>query len=203
MARYPSISQAICSRQAYLAATALHFAVAINLLPNYHLIIHWGLTSNRAEPFRALQRFLVCMSKWLKRRDVPIAFIWVRENAQNTSEHVHVVLYCPKEYAADLEAAAANWAGAEDTRAVFLRACENKSYCNVHTLLGYLLKGGDDKVRHAFPVPSAKRHSRDQGTILGKRVGTSRSLGAAAIATFASTQPEALVDGHSPINVEG
>jgi len=182
MSRYPARSQTINFRQANLASAALEQAAALGQLPNYHLTIHWGLTYNADQPVVSLQRFLERMSKWLKRRDVPIAFIWVRENAGNKAEHVHVVFYCPKEHSAAFEVASAKWAAAEDPRAVFLRPCETKPRCNVHTLVrGYLLKGGDDFVRAAFPVPSAERHSRYQGEILGKRLGTSRSLGAAAI----------------------
>lgn len=186
MARYPSCSRSIKLRQAKLMDAAFNHACRIGCKPNYHLSVQWRLTQHEDAPFKALQKLLESLRKWLARRGIPEVFIWVRERVRDQCEHAHIALHCPSRFAADLSTAIWRWIGEpDDGRAFDLTPCLENMNCNARTLVtGYFLKGGNQAVRENFPKANSSRHSHCQGTLDGKRVGVSRTLGARAIANY-------------------
>lgn len=180
MARYPCRSKAITLRQAKTISCALEHAARLGFMPNQFLTIQWRLTRHNDAPCLGVHRILERLRKFLGRRCLPDVCIWVRERERPQTEHVHIALFLPSQFVPELEAALARWLEAEEPRAIDLRPAFNAR----RLVLGYFLKGGNKAVREAYDVPSPKRASPHQGTIEGKRVGTSRMLGAKAIAAY-------------------
>lgn len=171
-------------RQGDTMAKGFDHACRLGYKPNYQLTIQWRLTAFVDNARDGMKRVKNNAREWLKRRGVPPVWIYSREREGNrTSEHLHVSIYCPDEYAEGLQEAVDHWAESFDGHAVLLKPFDNKPWRNARTwTLGYILAGGNPAVRERYPYKGKKSHQ--QGTLEGKRVGTSRMLGAKAIADY-------------------
>ena len=192
MARYLRIGETIRLKDAKTISAAFEHACRLDLRPNYWITIHWHWTAHAYSECqsRALWCFLERLRKWFFRREMPVVWIYVRERANSAqSEHVHLLLHCPTELEDELNGGVRRWAEAQDPRAVVVKPCLDKTirgmpYNSRSLALGYMLKGGDDKVRAQFPRSASRNWSREQGTIRGKRVGVSAVIGPKAIASY-------------------
>ena len=124
--------------------------------------------------FRRLQLFLQRASKWFGRRGVAFTYAYAREHRMAEREHFHLAVHVPHRQGAAFERAARSWA-ARDAMDPHSAAPETIEITKPPTdeLLRYLLKGGDELVRHTYRV---RRRHPTQGVIHGRRVGVSRIL---------------------------
>ena len=88
------------------AAAAASLGAPINIL----LTIRWRslFCDNDVNPLRPLPTperihyILERLRKWLVRNGAPPFYIWVRENADNAGEHLHIAFHLPKQHQARL-----------------------------------------------------------------------------------------------------
>ena len=193
MARVVRVSNCLRLKDARTLSAGFNHACRIGLEPNLWVSIHWHWTDYGYEVSVevALWDFLERLRKWLSRRHVPVVWLYVRERAGGlSSEHAHLLLYCPATMQPALGVMASCWAKSNDPRAIDIRPCwknrtiRGRDY-NARTLAqGYMLKGGDAAVRAQYPLACSSRWSCAQGTIRGKRVGVSAIIGPKAIAAY-------------------
>ena len=123
-------------------------------------------------------RFLERMGKWLRYRNVTRAYLWVIENERVKGLHSHILVHVPSEYLSDFNRNVPAWVDGDiDQSTVDVRRTrywEGPSRLSgIKGRLRYILKGGDADVSVLHNV-----NQMHQGTVVGKRCGTSQSLGA-------------------------
>ena len=135
---------------------------------------------------------LELLRKWVTRRGVPWACVWVREYTggrnEHFGEHWHITIHLPPRYQNALAAQVAIWTG-ED-----VGASDGKKKCIARSITGawylsrsrgnageYLAKATPKtRSRYGQTVPNdlrMTRHYGGEGPIQGKRFGISRPIG--------------------------
>jgi hypothetical protein len=160
---------------------ALSFASSIGHLPNVSIDINWemfaGFTDDQTRLARCQQR----LSKWCLRRGFPLAWIWVREIGKRGGRNTHILMHVPPwlmeddafrtSFEAELEASLRPEGEPTHEKAFLVKPADRPL-----GKLRYMLKG--------LSRPDAKRlgipRTRFEGEIIGKRVGCTENIGAAA-----------------------
>ena len=158
-----------------LQATA--FASVIGYPLKYHLTIKW--TDKANDHYSQILRKI---SEWQRYNCKQAAFVWAREAARGP--HIHILLYLPKERASRFRKRLRHWLKKLlDLRRlpkglVQCRQAHAFGDIQIHIAhrVRYILKGSDDDTR-LFMNYCGKR---EDGHVVGKRSGTSQSLGVAA-----------------------
>ena len=120
------------------------------------------------------------MSKWLRYRNVPPAYLWVIENGLARGLHSHILIHVPSEHLKAFKRKAPTWIdGTIDKSTVDVRRTRyGHGLDRLNGLKGrlrYILKGGDEQVSRLISVDL-----KHQGTVAGKRSGTSQNIGVKA-----------------------
>jgi hypothetical protein len=186
-------SKRITMRQAENMMEAVAFAKLIDLTLVGHLTIHWAYTDVGDDPDGKLfAKVREGLDKWARRHGFPLAGIWARERmsgGQAEVEHCHLLFHLPLKYRTGK--------GLREVEAAIYRLIKRHGHRdgdkNVDGYWAdeviklviydnpdgkYLIKGGGPEVWKRFRV--RKEHRRLQGTIHGKRCGTTENLGRAA-----------------------
>jgi hypothetical protein len=176
--RYISVAQATNIIE------AVEFAKLIGLPLVAHLTIHWAYTDVGDDPDgKRFAKVREGLAKWLRRRGIVFAAAWCIERmsrGQAEVVHCHLLFHLPVEYRAKrkLQVEAAIYRlikrhgrGYWADEVIDLRIHDNPDG-------KYLIKGGGPKVWKRFRL--RKEHRRLQGTIFGKRCGTTQNIGPAA-----------------------
>ncbi|WP_146210828.1 hypothetical protein [Azospirillum sp. TSO35-2] len=160
---------------------AIAFAAGIGTPLNEFVTVDWGLadlTPSLERPLHHQGRMLERAAKWLGRRRVPLAYVWVLERVTGSVPHSHILIHVPPEHIAAFRVKLRrDWTGAG--RRPGLVAC--RQIYNPEGIEAYLLKGTDPEAAAALGIVA-----RPQGAITGKRSGTSESLGRAARDRYAT-----------------
>ena len=180
----PSTSRYITVPQATNIIEAVKFAKLIGLPLVAHLTIHWAYTNVGDDPDgKRFAKVREGLAKWLRRHGIVFAAAWCIERmsrGQAEVVHCHLLFHLPVEYRAkrklQIEAAIyrlikRHGRGYWAEEVIDLRIHDNPDG-------KYLIKGGGREVWKLFRL--RKEHRRLQGTIHGKRCGTSQNLGPAA-----------------------
>jgi len=124
--------------------------------------------------------FLERMSKWLKYRNVIPAYLWVIEDGRVKGLHSHILVYVPSEHLSDFKRKVPAWVDGDiDKSTINIQLTpygDSPSRLNgIKGRLRYILKGGDEEVSSLMGV-----NLKHQGTVIGKRCGTSQNIGVKA-----------------------
>jgi hypothetical protein len=173
-------SKHITEPQAQNLSDALAFADEIGLRLNVAIDIFWLMFFGSADDRTRLVRCQERLSKWCKRRDFPLAMIWVREIGRNGGPHVHILMHVPSwlmdngEFQCALENSLEPDGGPSHEKAIMIKpayAPDGK--------LRYNLKGILRRCAKQFHVRASP-----QGEIEGKRVGCTENIGPRARSKF-------------------
>ena len=124
--------------------------------------------------------FLERMSKWLKYRNVIPAYLWVIEDGRVKGLHSHILVHVPSEDLSDFKRKVPAWVDGDiDKSTINIQRTpyrDSPSRLNgIKGRLRYILKGGDADVSVLLNV-----NQKHQGTVIGKRCGTSQNIGVKA-----------------------
>ena len=174
----------ISLRQARNMMEGLFFAREIGMPLNTHVIIHWGGTLVGDDPdgeLFAKLRYLLD-KRFHRKYGIPLTAIWVRERHRNKrtrqqSEvvHSHLLLHLPTRFRVSARSDVGQlvtlvaWQILDD-RTLELTFPHNPDG-------KYFLKGGTPTVWEAFRLPDKWRSKLGEGTINGKRCGTTQNIG--------------------------
>lgn len=176
----------ISIQQAANIMEAVSFAKAIGLPLVAHLTIDWAVTKVGDDPDgRLFAKVREGLHKWFDRRGIELAGAWARECPDGDVEHCHLLFHLPHDYRQgpkliEVEEAICrlvdrHGGGISDDGAIKLVLWPNPDG-------KYLIKGGGPKVWKRFRL--RREHRRLQGTIHGKRCGTTENIGARARYTW-------------------
>jgi len=174
--------------QADSLAEAVIFADEIGLTLRAHLTIMWSLTFAYDDPQgERAAKVREGLNKVLHRRGVPdgLTGVWVREcKAQTDIVHDHMLFHlpsgmCTAEALQDLTASISRLVSRHSDGITHRKAVDLKLYLNGADGR-YLLKGGGKEVWEKYRIPTGKGWRRMQGTIKGKRCGTTQNIGPSA-----------------------
>ena len=197
--RYGKDTRAIRSRQAKAYERAVDRAVAIPGIAFVNVTITWGLTHRAALDDLANVLWLrEAVRKWLWHRGVQFYDLGVREIGDQKGPHWHWLVHCPPYLRGEKPGQLGHYIrytllprsladGVEVTTKKYREGCDG---CHgprdwQHLARRYFLKGSTDTVRQRNGIAlcasasdeAAKVYSASQGTITGKRLFHSRSLG--------------------------
>ena len=172
----------ITVQQATKIIDAVRFAKSCGLPLVAHLTIYWAVTEAGNDfDGKLFAKLREGLDKWLKRRGIEFAGAWTRECPGGDVEHCHLLFHLPAAYRQgprlrEVEAAV--------YRLVALHGGEIWGDGAIKLVIWpnpdgkYLIKGGGPKVWKRFRLRT--EHRRLQGTIHGKRCGTTENIGARA-----------------------
>jgi hypothetical protein len=153
---------------------AADFAKEIEAHLNTLVTIAWAFTKAGDDPNGALMALLrEGLRKFLARKGQAAFWIWVRERPDPSHpEHAHIVMHVPtdlrKQLASTVRRLVKHHAGSVRAHAIAITYHSNND-------VRYLLKGTSKKMQEELDIKLEWR--LPQGTIIGKRVGFSESLG--------------------------
>jgi len=187
--RHTQRKQYRCGGAAYITVPqatnimeAVQFARSVRLPLVAHLTIYWAVTEAGDDSGgRRFARVREGLDKWLKRRGIEFAGAWARECPSGDAEHGHLLFHLPMAYrrglkldqlkAAVYRLVDRHGGGVWGDGAIKLVIWPNPDG-------KYLIKGGCPEVWKRFRLRT--EHRRLQGTIHGKRCGTTENIGACA-----------------------
>jgi len=191
MARRNRVSEVISARQADELWVAGDFARQIGQPLSAFLTVHW--TNCPAGQDQSVQdrqgRIQTCIRRWLERRNVDLAAVWVIEDGPiGSGLHSHMLLHVPPEHMCEFAKMLPKWTGAPAIDKVTWPTAKahtvavgdegawmlDRVYDHGAGLRRYILKGCADRF-----LKYGIRH-QPQGKIRGKRCGFSNSLGPVA-----------------------
>lgn len=187
--RYSLASNAITSRQAKPYERAIDRAAALTLALKF-LTVTWDKT-NRAsfDDLENVQWLRQWQRKWLWQRHAAFYDLGVREVGDERGRHWHQLLHCPdaiwRAFQKDLKEQLKPAPGGLQQRKpppslIDCHGCSRPRDWH-HLARCYFLKGGTDEVRARNRIDLcalvSDRYKPEQGTIQGKRLFHSRSLG--------------------------
>jgi hypothetical protein len=152
---------------------ALHHARALGREPNLHVTLQW-----RQAP--SSRRLLNNLSVWLRRRTgLQSVWVYVREVGKLKGEHIHLLVHIPPRLCSEFRRKLEGWIEMEAsevqptaTRVDAIMAGD------VHrNLKSYFLKDGSAEVRRLWVKA---HHKATGGTVAGKRLKVSHSIGPTA-----------------------
>ena len=186
MNRIDRISLDITSRHARNLIEAADYAASDEWPLNRFLTVRLDNAHVRSRPQNFLTHFLDLYGEWLFNRGIPRCWIWVFENSSAGGLHAHILLHAPPEHVQKLRAKEHDWfvtAGGQPKRGALVVKPIGGSYsassnepdryrAALQGLVKYILKGVDEAAAREFGI-----EREPQGTIRGKRCGTSEALG--------------------------
>lgn len=192
-------SHALTRGQVRLIVQGLHHAERIGCAPNRFVTIDWDL-AGIADPWTAKASYLKSARDWLLKRDGwRLTYVWVVENGARLGLHSHILLYIPPYLIPRFNQLQRRWlkkAGVNTlrTKGIIHSKPIGLSYSasfdtgtgiaayrhNLTALAEYILKGADPVARRTFAITRQAQFSE----VTGKRAGTSRNIGAKAIADY-------------------
>ena len=195
--RYGKATSAIRSSQARAYEQAIDRAAAIPELAFMTATITWGLTGRAGlDDFANVVWLREAARKWLWHRGVQFYDLGVREDAAVKGPHWHWLVHCPAYLRKDFDAYIRGLLPRSAKGAIQIRKPPRLADCDgchgprnwQHLARCYFLKGSTDTVRQRNGIDlcasasddAAKVYCQSQGTITGKRLFHSRSLGKSA-----------------------
>ncbi len=169
-------SEFVTGKQAKNLLEALEFARQMRLRLNVSVDIFWLMFLKSTDDRTRIARCQERLSKWCKRHDFPLTWIWVREIGNHGGSHVHILMHVPPwlmesgEFQSALERVLEPEGGPSHEQAI--------NYEPAYDPLGklrYMLKGLPPKDGKQLGV-----RTKPQGEIEGKRCGTTENIGASA-----------------------
>ncbi len=164
---------------------AWRFAGQRNTPLNGLLTVHMAKLDGGGDTLARQARWRERMAKWLAARRVPVAWIWWREHGRLAGEHYHMLLHLPARHRP---------AFARMVRAAWVQDGEPgaidgpKAASGDDAMIGYALKDlvRDDwrSLNLSASLWSYYSGGRSLKPILGKRCGTSESIGRTAQAHY-------------------
>jgi len=156
-----------------------------------YIVIHWERAGVKSRVQESNIAFLKRAGEWLRRRSVPVAYVWTLENPMVSERsfgglHINIMIHVPELLRGDFQHHCRTWialVGGVPKRGVFWRGpvpnewtADSYDYLRrgVVRLLRYVLKGLEPKLHDAFYIEP--RHRLPQGVIFGKRCGCSESI---------------------------
>lgn len=176
------ITKAIDFAAAQNFLEAVRFAEAIGLALNLFVTIHWVFAPGEARAQRRQARMLERASKWLARRKIRFACVWVMERIKTPEPHGHLLIHVPDAHLDAFRKKLPDWIG---TARIPGLVRSPRVYDDGRRLRAYLLKGVEPAAAVALGIVASP-----QGAIEGKRIGTSESIGRANRERHAALQVE-------------
>jgi hypothetical protein len=165
-------------------------ACAIDAPLNRHLIISWWVAATPGRTLDAQREVLQLASKWLKYRGVTPAYAWAIENGPKLRNHSHILIHVPDEHQLQFRKMVNHWVkrvGGAPSNKGAIRIPRKKSYQTydqmIRKLLQYILKGLDLQAAELLGITPDYESA---GAVIGKRCGTSQSIGPKARAEHAN-----------------
>ncbi len=144
---------------------------------NRFFTIQYNDYATPKKPQKVITNILEHTRKWLQRRNLPVAYIYVLENGKYKGIHAHILVHIPPNYQVDYKRALRNWVPFEwSKQRINTKTIRYPSFGDLHPLnsiygtLRYMCKGIDERT----PIHSIKPGY--QGIIYGQRYGISLSL---------------------------
>ena len=144
---------------------------------NRFITIHYDDYADKKRPQKFVTDYLEHTRKWLKRRGLPVAYLYTLENGKTKGIHVHLLIHIPNHYYRIYKGDMARWLPFEvgKPRIVFKRVQypTNGDLSPLHSLYGtmrYVCKALNPN------SPAYGIEPKDQGEIMGRRWGISKSL---------------------------
>ena len=174
------VTRTICLKAAENIVLAAGFADQLGLPLNRFVTVLWegGQSIGTIQTRQGL--FIERMSKWLRYRNVSPAYLWVIENGPAKGLHSHILIHVPSKHLKAFKRKAPTWVdGPIDKSTVDIRRTRYGHGLNrwngLKGRLRYILKGGDKAVSSLMRI-----NLKHQGTVVGKRSGTSQNIGVKA-----------------------
>lgn len=180
------LSRHITQAQARNLFEAIEFAYGLGLPLNRLTTILWQEADVVGRIQDAQARLLERMRKWMQYRGAQPAFVWVVENGREMGLHTHILLHVPSEHLAAWKRMLPVWVdGDVQRKTIHVKTIPypkgpKAGLNSVKGVRKYLAKGISSQSAANFGIVP-----QEQGSVVGKRVGTSQNLGPAARSAFA------------------
>ncbi len=171
--------------QARMLLAAHEMALRLGLEPNVHWTVHYecaGIPDEEGTAF--VGRILADARNYARRRGLPFAAYWVRENGQGKGAHIHIAMHWPR--GLSLRGLTSRWIknaggtcmkGTSVVRRIGGLAHYQRGKwfdANAHELTLYMLKGVADALGEELGLRPSRRGKG--GNIVGKRAGRTQNL---------------------------
>lgn len=180
------ISISISLNSADNAIQAVGYADQIGRPLNRFVTIDWQLAQCLGR-FQDVQgKFFERFSKWARYRNFGVAYVWALENSRDIGIHSHILIHVPSHHLIDFKRIVPKWIDGDvdqsgATKTFKIQTVKYHSGADrlnpVKKATKYLLKGISDQARQIL-TPIEDRGP--QGVIVGRRCGTSESIGRTA-----------------------
>ena len=144
---------------------------------NRFITIHFNDYADKKRPQKFVTDLLAHSRKWLKRRGLPVSYLYTLENGKTKGIHVHLLIHIPKGYQIAYRKAMRGWLPFEvKAPLVKIKYIQYGDFGNLspmHAIYGtlqYICKGvaPHASIEHIKPV--------NQGEIMGRRWGISNMI---------------------------
>ncbi len=176
-----------------LIKRGVHHSQRIGLPVNRMMTVDWDL-GGVADAQVARERLLKLIYDWIRCRGHETAWVWVMEHGRKHGMHSHILIHVPPTLKKELNRRMRGWRKAAglswkkgvmnsrpigySERAALLQGIEGGVYqVNLVRTCQYITKAADAAARRLYGITSFRQYS----VVEGKRCGTSRNVGAAAI----------------------
>jgi hypothetical protein len=144
---------------------------------NRFFTIHYDDYADRKHPQAFITNIMDKTRKWLQYRGLPVAYLYVIENSKTKGIHAHILIHIPAHNQIPYKKALKAWLPINSPKTIVnVQPIKYPLYGDLSPLnciygrLRYICKGIDPKVKAKGIRP------RNQGIIIGKRWGISKSL---------------------------
>lgn len=144
---------------------------------NRFITIHYDDIADKKYPQKFITKLLEHTRKWLQRRGLEVAYLWVIENAPIKGIHVHLMINIPEGHQVAYKKALRKWLPFEWSKTrVDIKRTQHPQFGKLHSLSGlygrlrYVCKGVDPNQAIFNITP------KYQGKVFGRRWGISRLL---------------------------
>lgn len=173
------VSVAQCRR----ITNAAYDAYARSMPLNRFISINWA-TAGVDDGFAATSLFVKRAGDWLSKREIPRAYLWVREGVGG--DHAHFLFHVPPSLSNAFGAWARSWVRRQSSsyrRKALLTRAVGRRYDEAYVSPGPYLANLDETIRYmlkgavsAAASYSSERHLRWAGWVKGQRIGIAREL---------------------------
>lgn len=143
---------------------------------NRFFTVHLKGTGEYKDPQKFITGLMEHSRKWLKRRGLPVCYVWVLENGQYKGVHVHFLIHIPEGFQVRFKRSMRAWVSFEWTKTSvrvegvkYPPLGELNEHSPIYGVLKYHGKGIQPSVAHLFNIMP-----KYQGAIIGRRCGFSR-----------------------------
>lgn len=175
--RYKIPNECLTAKEVKRFLDCIHVAYNAGFELNRFMTFHIDPHCNKRKPNQFIIDILEHARKWLKQRGLPVAYLYVLENAPIKGIHAHVLIHIPSGEQWNFRRALKRWIPFNlikpyfDTQTIkypFYGSLHDKSA--IYGVIKYMSKGLNAETPIADIIPSY------QGKIWGKRWGMSNSL---------------------------